>query len=76
MFIGSFIFGFSDLHFGLYTLVWGMSMEYDTFIGTSFDTRTARVQCRGSYLPPPPGHTPSARKAVLPGVLCEHMCSY
>ncbi len=59
--------------FGYYTLVWIVSIVYDTYryiLWYSDDTCSVQGGCT-----PHPGHAPPARKAVLPGVLCEHMCS-
>jgi hypothetical protein len=60
---------FSLLFFGLCTLVWEHEYGVRYFVDTSFDIRTARVQCQGELSPPLPGHAPPARRAVLPRVL-------
>jgi hypothetical protein len=66
---------FSDLHFGLYTLVW--RHEYGLWYFCRYILLYSDGTCSvsGGVVSPPPGHAPPARKAVLPGVLCKHMCS-
>jgi hypothetical protein len=50
--------------FSLDYILWygGMSTEYGTFVGTSFDIRTARVHCQGELSPPPPVTRPPPGK--------------
>ncbi len=61
--------------YSLDTILWyRLQVYFMLLLSISFDIRTARVRCGGAA-PPPPGHVPPAGKAVLPGVLCEHMCS-
>ncbi len=68
-----FLFWLVNHLFGYCTLVWIVDIDYDTYryiLWYSDGTCSVQGCCT-----PHPGHAPPARKAVLPGVLCEHMCS-
>ncbi len=75
VFIFALVFSFWSFihHFGYYTLVWvGVWIMVLFGYTLRYSDGTCSVQ---GVEPPHPGHAPPARKAVLPGVLCEHVCS-
>jgi hypothetical protein len=68
-----FLFGSVNHLFGYYTLVRSMSMDYITMVGVSFDTRTARVQCRGVVSPPPWSRAPRQESSSSRSIVCTHV---
>jgi hypothetical protein len=70
------------IHIGFFVLV--VNILWILYFGMSYKSRVYTHGCHLWYsdgtcsvqegYSPHPGHAPPARRAVLPGVLCEHMC--
>ncbi len=63
----------SDLHFGFYTLVWCIGMEYGTFVGHPLILGRHVFSAGGELTPPPWSRAPRQESRTSWSIMCTHV---